>query len=1155
MHHLVLDLTAASPVTARLTGITDAWTCEDLHQGEELTVLLRALPEYIFHPVPTDEHGRPIPAKQGFLKEQEEHMRQVGAVLAKSAFNASAQDRLTKTIQDAKQGEPPLLTIRVHPAGKTDEDLARADALLTLPWELLFLDETFPVREGLLDLVRDAAPGRTPLPPSDAPLSVLACVAAPVDQGSVDFETENFRLWHALTHHGHESRLLQTDLGTLEDLTRMMHYHKAPVLHFSGHGLPGALVFETDAATTHQVPTGDLLQRLRPHLPRLIYLSSCHGGTAETAAGGNRYRPDHDPVPATAAALQREGIEGVAAYLGPVGDSLATLTSAIFYAALAEGASPRTALREARRITRAPVLDGGRKSHIYPLGWAQIQLYHGSPDTPPARPLDGRPLPNLEQRECQRVQDRLDRQGGIRGVQRLRFGFVGRRKPRADLIRRWREGTRLAVVYGLGGLGKTALCTECLPHLAAAMGEAIPILALDGRGAGAEPHPVEALWHQTAQTGSELAPDPQAWQQVLAGAQEGGVTGAALAALIEQLCRLCNGLLVYLDDAESLQDPQDPGRWHSDEIAQFWQALAAAAGHLAPLGLLASSRYVPQDLAQAHTLALPVMREADTVRLLRWFPTLRRLDGERRMALAEKVDGHPRTLEFLEGYAAQRLPDGDTPPQRLWAEVVQPVLAKTAEKVNADLALEALWAALSEPDQVLLADCALPGEANPWPALLELGEAENADRLRRTGLLSPVQAPVGTETWWGPHRLVADFALQRAEPDADRVFAALGAWFRDRWQREDDLYSADHAASLLLKAGRADDAWAPTQEVILELRRMGRYHEALQRVEAVLAAEPTGPERGKTLLFRVQLLGNIGKRPDEAEAWLREGIDLVEDSDKSFGYDELGEYFSARGNLTDAAQALQQSVGIEIELKGEQDVSVAASLHSLAGVLKAQGDLPGAREHLQRSLAIWEQVFGTDLHPSVAASLHSLAGVLKAQGDLPGAREHLQRSLAISEQVFGTDLHPDVAASLHELARVLQAQGDLPAAREHLQRSLAIYEQVFGTDRHPHVAAALHELAGVLQAQGDLELAKETFTRVLAIKEEIFKGLDHYSTALTEHNLGQLLLQTGEAEEGLKLIRKAFKTFQKKLGPQHPYTQQLGQFLASWSDKPEEAES
>ena len=138
---------------------------------------------------------------------------------------------------------------------------------------------------------------------------------------------------------------------------------------------------------------------------------------------------------------------------------------------------------------------------------------------------------------------------------------------------------------------------------------------------------------------------------------------------------------------------------------------------------------------------------------------------------------------------------------------------------------------------------------------------------------------------------------------------------------------------------------------------------------------------------------------------------------------------------------------------------------------------------------------------------------------------------------------------------MLQAQGDLPAAREHLQRSLAIYEQVFGTDRHPHVAAALHELAGVLQAQGDLELAKETFTRVLAIKEEIFKGLDHYSTALTEHNLGQLLLQTGEAEEGLKLIRKAFKTFQKKLGPQHPYTQQLGQFLASWSDKPEEAES
>ena len=81
---------------------------------------------------------------------------------------------------------------------------------------------------------------------------------------------------------------------------------------------------------------------------------------------------------------------------------------------------------------------------------------------------------------------------------------------------------------------------------------------------------------------------------------------------------------------------------------------------------------------------------------------------------------------------------------------------------------------------------------------------------------------------------------------------------------------------------------------------------------------------------------------------------------------------------------------------------------------------------------------GTEEHPDVAASLHELAGVLKAQGDLQGARERLERSLEIKARVHGTEEHPDVAASLHELAGVLQAQGDLQGARERLERSLEI---------------------------------------------------------------------------------------------------------------------
>ncbi|MCP4516497.1 MAG: hypothetical protein GY824_14870, partial [Delftia sp.] len=109
---------------------------------------------------------------------------------------------------------------------------------------------------------------------------------------------------------------------------------------------------------------------------------------------------------------------------------------------------------------------------------------------------------------------------GIEGIQQLRFGFIGRRQPRGEAVRRWREGQRVMVVEGLGGLGKTALCAELLRLLA---GEC-RVLALDGRWAGAQPQPLTALWQEV-----QAARDDEAWSAELAGLQRDGLTGASLA--------------------------------------------------------------------------------------------------------------------------------------------------------------------------------------------------------------------------------------------------------------------------------------------------------------------------------------------------------------------------------------------------------------------------------------------------------------------------------------------------------------------------------------------------------------------------------------------------------------------------------------------------
>jgi tetratricopeptide (TPR) repeat protein len=66
-------------------------------------------------------------------------------------------------------------------------------------------------------------------------------------------------------------------------------------------------------------------------------------------------------------------------------------------------------------------------------------------------------------------------------------------------------------------------------------------------------------------------------------------------------------------------------------------------------------------------------------------------------------------------------------------------------------------------------------------------------------------------------------------------------------------------------------------------------------------------------------------------------------------------------------------------------------------------------------------------------------------GDLPGAKESLERALGIGEAVFGPD-DPKVAIRLTRLGTVLMELGEIDAARAHLSRALEINRKVLGED-------------------------------------------------------------------------------------------------------------
>jgi len=214
----------------------------------------------------------------------------------------------------------------------------------------------------------------------------------------------------------------------------------------------------------------------------------------------------------------------------------------------------------------------------------------------------------------------------------------------------------------------------------------------------------------------------------------------------------------------------------------------------------------------------------------------------------------------------------------------------------------------------------------------------------------------------------------------------------------------------------------------------------------------------------------------------------------------------------------------------------ARRLGSEASVRMAMADYAGARERMERALAIVESAHGPD-HPIVANALGNLAALHEQTGELTRARELNERVLAIREAVLGPE-HPDVAGTLNNLASTLHSSGDLAGAAAAHGRALRIRERALGPD-HPAVAKSLSTLAAVVLAQGDAPRARELQTRALAVMEAAV-GESHRDVGIVLINVGALAFTTGDHEGARAHYERALAILEQAVGVDHPtYAQTL----------------
>jgi tetratricopeptide (TPR) repeat protein len=1094
-----------------------------------------------------DEGGNLRPEVAAAVAALQQRAITCGRALA-ALLPPGALTRLGRLVGDAG-ASPAVLRLRV-------DGPARAQALL-LPWEVLCVDGALPVGEGKLHLVREVKrDGGGELPEDPPELRIVAHVSAPEGEGVVplDLEEASYRMARALDPLGDRARF--TELGGLADLAAATKQARPVLLHFSGHGTPGHLVFEGNDGGPQPVPVGALLDRLRlemGRLPSAIWLSCCYGAgshaAAQTVAGQRDWGLATDEDAAIAIQLHGEGIPQVLGYFGPVPDPLAARVDQELFAGLVETGSTFSAVLRARGATRGTIAtrSGPR---VFPLAWTLIGLYNRGPDRLLCAPYATRtPLPQELQPEA------ID----LSGVERLEFGFIGRRRLLAQLRKARQQGERVLGLYGLGGLGKTAAMTRlCSVFAHAERGDdwtsRVLVFALAAYRGEGDP----AGWLQDLVTSHVKTRGLDAgWDARLTridGAPE------PFAALARELLAVTRGLVLYFDNAESLQsEPFTPGErvpWRSAALTSFFRTMAEEAGRdaRADTTVLLTTRYRPGEMPGTWSEVTPCTTD-EVFRMTAWFPTLRRLPPALRQELAERrLFGHPRAVRWVEELLREQqeergraLRDSDDV-ETIRAEVFEPALSGLPARIDQDLALARILQRLPEPAVRLLAEATGIGLPVPLDVVRTLatvvreGRPEDEQVLRARGLLTRFEP--GQDAW------AVHFYVSQAVGDhihgatAGRQKPAwspsgrgqLGTYWLERARRTELAVDWHESVIHLLAGGVWEEGMKVMAFIESHQRRTGQPVARHRFLESFISVPWPELKRASWLHRLGDARLDIGEH-NQAEAAYRESLVTQE---KAYGtrthvsfagsLHGLANVLTAQGRLAEAEEGYRESIAIQEEAYGTRaHPNVGAALAGLASVLLRQGHYGEAEEGYRESIAIQKKAYGTR-HTSVGAALAGLADVLACQGRYSEAEEDYRNSIAILEETYGTRTHTAVAPVLSGLADVLVRQGHYAEAEGAYRESVAIQEKAYGTRVHTAVATSLTGLANALASQGRYPEAEETFRESIVIEEKVYETRVHTNVAASLHGLANVLINQKRYPEAEVAYRESIAIEEKVYG-------------------------
>jgi serine/threonine protein kinase/tetratricopeptide (TPR) repeat protein len=459
-------------------------------------------------------------------------------------------------------------------------------------------------------------------------------------------------------------------------------------------------------------------------------------------------------------------------------------------------------------------------------------------------------------------------------------------------------------------------------------------------------------------------------------------------------------------------------------------------------------------------------------------------------------------------------------------------------------------------------------------------------------------------TLWQNHRI--ELARQATAQERDHA-RQVSTFLVDVFSQADPFNAQGHeptakdlldrgAQNILNNTSLQPEVRAQLLESIgLAYRRQGLSDRAVPLFEQAVAIRreehPFDKHRAAAALANLARALTDGGHLVTAEAYLQQALQLSRGGDESPStetadiLEQFGEFeLEGKSDPQAAGKLFSEALDIYRSSLGNQDVSVATTLTSLASAALWAGDYPLAENYEREAIKTFQATVSRN-HPDHAAALQTLGIILMELGKYQEAEQQLIEALDIERTVFGADNQRVARTELQlgvlydregDLVRAIQAtqssvdiataklgpshyltgyyldalaglylkSNDLSAAEKFARQALAVYAQGL-PERHLYVASTRQLLGEILVRRGNLAAAETELRAAIEINTAL-AGAASWRTARSQSTLGWELILRGNAAEGEPMLVAARNQLIATVGASHAATQWASARLADY---------